>query len=159
MQIRAFKARGFFVHWFTHVYTRLKHGYVFHREIHAGTMPLVTRIRIVKPAKGYWFNFDKYRVAPFHRHTPRFIRLILASFSPFFLLFSLFLFFFYFLFSRYLSSDFAIGIQLRSNYWTKLNLFCGIGLIDDRMDEGCRKSVLFWDVGYQSLIFSKLRNL
>ena len=28
MQIRAFKARGFFVHWFTPVYTRLKHGYV-----------------------------------------------------------------------------------------------------------------------------------
>lgn len=28
MQIRAFKTRGFFVHWFTPVYTRLKHGYV-----------------------------------------------------------------------------------------------------------------------------------
>lgn len=111
-------------------------------------MPLVTRIRIVKPAKGYWFNFDKYRVAPFHRHSPRFIRLILAFFFSFFFLFSFFLFLFYFHDTYPLTLTLPLGLGLNyegrdaarmgfsdkvtCNYWTKLNLFYGIGLIDGR---------------------------
>lgn len=118
-------------------------------------MPLVTRIRIVKPAKGYWFNFDKYRVAPFHRHSPRFIRLILAFFFFYFL-------YFYFFFFFYTIPIFAIGIgiELRRegccqsgfqvvhtvtcNCCTKLNLFCLES--DWLIEDWCRKSVPFWDV-------------
>lgn len=155
MQIRAgFEIpRGFFVHWFIPVYTRLKHGYVDFspRNPRGNHAPLVTRIRIVKPAKGYWFNFDKYRVAPFHRHSPRFIRSILA----FFFLPSPPPFFFYS--HNPLTLPLGLGWNTHArrmegmlqecvlaaswveytrlyNYWTKLNLFCGIGLIDGWMD-------------------------
>lgn len=120
-------------------------------------MPLVTRIRIVKPAKGYWFNFDKYRVAPFHRHSPRFIRLILAFF--FFFIFFIFISFFFF----YTIPIFAIGIgiELRREdvarvgfkLCTRLrviaarNWICfAWNRIDWLIEDWCRKSVPFWDV-------------
>lgn len=118
-------------------------------------MPLVTRIRIVKPAKGYWFNFDKYRVAPFHRHSPRFIRLILAFF------FFYFLYFYFFFFYTIPIFAIGIGIELRREdvarvgfkLCTRLrviaarNWICfAWNRIDWLIEDWCRKSVPFWDV-------------
>lgn len=132
MQIRAFKARGFFVHWFTPVYTRLKHGYVdFSPRNPRRSLPAYVSLNQPRDIDSISTNTASLPFIDIAHD-------LSAWFSPsFFFLFSLFLFLF-FLYDTYLcywdwdrttkggccQSGFQVVHTVTCNCCTKLNLFC-----------------------------------
>lgn len=153
MQIRAFKARGFFVHWFTPVYTRLKHGYVdFSPRNPRRSLPAYVSLNQPRDIDSISTNTASLPFIDIAHD-------LSAWFSPsFFFIFFIFISFF---FIRYLSLLLGLG----SNYegrdvarvgfklCTRLrviaarNWICfAWNRIDWLIEDWCRKSVPFWDV-------------